>query len=118
MLLIKTPSTLKALGGFQKCGMHRNIPICDTFSYLGPSIYDITNFPCHQKVRHNITLTWMWQEYSLGNTPRFTDKDSLTNEPFRFTLGYIDVQKLERFVVIMSVFWLKSIMPGMVFYKW
>ena len=43
---------------------------------------------------------------------------SLTNEPSCFTLGYLNVQKPERCVVIMFVFWLKSIKPGIVFYKW
>ena len=45
-------------------------------------------------------------------------QDSLTNEPSCFTLGYLDVQKLERFAVTMCAFWLKSIKTGLVFSKW
>ena len=80
-------------------------------------IYDINNFPCHQMVRHSITLPRMWQEDCLGNTPRLTDK---INHPAS-SLGILTRRSLNGLrlsCVVRDVFRLRSMNPVTVFYKW
>ena len=96
MLLLNT-STLRALGVFRKWGKHRNIPIHYTYSYLGPSIY--LTLPIFHAIKRCDTTSHF---LGCGNNIAWAiHQESLTNEPSYFAHGYLDVQNLERFVVIM-----------------
>ena len=68
---------------------------------------DINHFPCHQMVRHNITLPRMWQEDCLGNTPRLTDTMNHPASP----LGILTCRSLNDLrlsCVVRGVVWQRS----------
>ena len=94
--LLTNTSTVRALCGFWKWGKHRNIPIHDTCSNIGPSRY--LTLPIFHAINR-----WDTTSHFLGCGKKIAwaiHQYSLPNETSCFTLRCLGMQKFERFVVI------------------